>query len=202
MLAEVSELERDELSRGGRHEHLAGMTCRGYAGRAVDIGTDIALVSEKGCPRVQTHTYLNGAGGKRLGHLFRCGDCARRGRECEEEGIALRVDFDAVVTGASFSDQAAMPGECLRIALGAELVEQPRRTRDVGEEEGDRSGREITPHRRHHASKQAVRVADTVLTVSGYECRRSLSSTLSTILRSARRAMPTERFVHCVRPGT
>ncbi len=157
MLAEVGELDLNELSRGGRYEHLAGMARRGYAGGAMDVPTDVALVSEKRCPRVQTHTYLNGAGGKRPSQLCRRGECARRGREGEEKGIALRVDFDAVVASASISYQAAMLGECFRIALGAEFLEQPRRALDVGEEKGDRSGGEITPHRRHHASKQDAR---------------------------------------------
>jgi hypothetical protein len=130
------------------------MTRRAYAGRAMDVPADVALVSEKRCPRVQTDTYLNGAGRKCLGHLSRCGECSRRGRECEEEGITLRVDFDAVIAGTGLSYQAAMLGKRFRIARGAELLEQPCRALDVGKEEGDRSGREITPHRRHHASSK------------------------------------------------
>ncbi len=78
LLAEVAEFELDELSRGGRYEHLARMTRGAYASRAMDVPADVALVSEKRCPRVQAHTYLNRAGGKRLSHLSRCGECARR----------------------------------------------------------------------------------------------------------------------------
>jgi hypothetical protein len=103
VLAEVDQLELDELSRGGRYQYLAAMTRRADAGRAMDIVADVALVSEKGCPRVQTHPHLNRAEGECVGHLSRCEDCVRRGPEGEEEGIALRVDLHAVVAGAGLS---------------------------------------------------------------------------------------------------
>ena len=63
-----------------------------------------------------------------------------RRREGEEEGVALRVDLDAAVASARLADDAAVLGERLRVGLGAELVQQPRRALDVGEEEGDGAG--------------------------------------------------------------
>ena len=48
--------------------------------------------------------------------------------------------------GASLADHPAMLGERLRVRLGAQLVQEPRRALDVGEEEGDGAGREIGPH--------------------------------------------------------
>ena len=39
-----------------------------------------------------------------------------------------------------------MLGERLGVGVRAELVEQPRRALDVGEEERDRAGREIRAH--------------------------------------------------------
>ena len=69
-----------------------------------------------------------------------------RGREGEEEGVALRVDLDAALGGAGLPDHAPVLGERLRVPLGAELVQQPRRALDVGEEEGDGAGREVVSH--------------------------------------------------------
>ena len=45
-------------------------------------------------------------------------------REGVEEGIALGVHFHTVVGGAGLADQATVLGQCLRIALGSELVQQ------------------------------------------------------------------------------
>ena len=39
-------------------------------------------------------------------------------------------------------------GECVRVGLRAELVEQPRRPFDVGEEEGDGARWELGSHAR------------------------------------------------------
>ena len=44
------------------------------------------------------------------------------------------------------AQNASVLGEDVAVALGAELVQQLRRTLDVGEEEGDGAGREIGPH--------------------------------------------------------
>jgi hypothetical protein len=122
------------------------MTRRADASRAMDVSADVALIGEKRCASVQTHTHLNAAGGKCFGHLSRRGECARRGGEGEKEGIALRVHLDTVVAGARLSYQAAMLGQCLRVTLGAELLEQPRRALNVGEEEGDGARREVVSH--------------------------------------------------------
>ena len=71
---------------------------------------------------------------------------ARRRREGEEEGVALRIDLDAALGGACLTDHSAVLGERLCVALGAELVQQPRRALDVREEEGDGAGREVVSH--------------------------------------------------------
>src|SRR5262249_47322854 len=60
--------------------------------------------------------------------------------EREEERIALRVHLDAAVAPARVAHDLAMPGEHIRVVLGAELVQQAGRPLDVGEEEGDGAG--------------------------------------------------------------
>jgi hypothetical protein len=81
-----------------------------------------------------------GSGSERVGGL----------PEGNEESIPLRVDLDPAVAEERISQRPAMLGQhlCIRVA---ELVEQPRRALDVGEEEGDRPGRELT-HNRNDAT--------------------------------------------------
>ena len=71
---------------------------------------------------------------------------SRRGREGDEEGVSLRVDLDPAVRCERLAQNAAMLGERLRVVLRAQLVQQPRRALDVGEEEGDGAGGEVVPH--------------------------------------------------------
>ena len=75
---------------------------------------------------------------------------AGRGREGDEERVALRVDLDAAVRREGGAQDAPVLGERLRVALGAERVQQPRRALDVGEEERDgavRAARQRTASR-------------------------------------------------------
>lgn len=39
-----------------------------------------------------------------------------------------------------------MRGKCLRVGLSSELVQELRRTLDVGEEEGESAGRKLVMH--------------------------------------------------------
>ena len=75
--------------------------------------------------------------------LARGFECARRGREGDEEGVALRVDLDAAVSLERVAQDAAVLGQRVRVALRAELVEKPRRALDVGEEKGDGAARKL-----------------------------------------------------------
>jgi hypothetical protein len=55
----------------------------------------------------------------------------------------LRVDFDTSMTNEDVPKSRAMLPECPRIELLPELVEQPCRALDVGEEKRQGPGREI-----------------------------------------------------------
>ena len=90
--------------------------------------------------------HLDRAGGELARHLFRGRERARGGREGHEERVALGVDLDAVVTGASLADHAPVLGERIGIRLCAKLVQKPRRALDVGEEERDGAGGEVARH--------------------------------------------------------
>ena len=115
---------------------------------ADDVEADVALVAERRLAGVQAHAHANlGAarpcvGGERPLALDGRAHRVARARERVEERIALRVDL--VPAGALRRSRAAGAGDrpttCAVVV--AELLQQPRRALDVGEQEGDGAARE------------------------------------------------------------
>ena len=58
--------------------------------------------------------------------------------------FTLGIDLDSVLPRAGIAHDEAVLQERLGVALGADLVEQPRRAVDVGEQKGDSARRKIT----------------------------------------------------------
>ena len=96
---------------------------------------------------MQADTHLDPPGHESLGHLLRCSERPRRFGESEEEGVPLRVHLDSFVCPAGRSHDPSMHRERLFVRLVPDLLEQPGRALDVGEEESDGAGREVVPHR-------------------------------------------------------
>ena len=116
------------------------------AGRTVHVAADVALLGQERRTRVQANPHSDRAQGEALGEgRSRC-DRARSRREGEEKGVSLGVDLDPAFSSACRPDHAAALGEGLCVGLGAQLVQQPGRALHVGEEEGDRAGREVVSH--------------------------------------------------------
>jgi hypothetical protein len=90
---------------------------------------------------MDAHPNPDGAGLERPLRLRRCGDGSGRPWEGDEERVALRIHFDAVVPYKSLAQQAPVLGKELGIAVPV-LLKEPRRPFDVGEEERDRAGRQ------------------------------------------------------------
>jgi hypothetical protein len=101
---------------------------------------------------VDPHPYADPAVCKRLLGFPGGGNCSRRRGERDEERVALRIDLDPVVAGERITNRTAMVAERVGVAVGTQLVQEPRRALDVGEQERDRSGRELAGH----AAIQAV----------------------------------------------
>ena len=89
---------------------------------------------------------LIGPGGERVRDRLGGSHSSRSGWERHEEGVPLRVYFDAALGGARLANNAAMLGERVRICLRAKLVQKARRSLNVREEEGDGACREIGSH--------------------------------------------------------
>jgi hypothetical protein len=64
----------------------------------------------------------------------------------EEERVPLGIDLDAAMCRSGFADHAAVLGESLGVPFRTKLVQQPRRTLHIGEEEGDGAAGEIVSH--------------------------------------------------------
>ena len=83
---------------------------------------------------------------ERVGYRLRSGYRFLCRREGEKEGVPLRVHFDAVLRSARLPNDPSVRDKLLRVRLCAEIVQEPRRSLDIGEEEGDGAGREIASH--------------------------------------------------------
>ena len=73
-------------------------------------------------------------------------DSVRGSRNRGEERVALRVHFDSRVPAKTTANHLSVGGEQLRVRV-AVLPEQPRRARDVGEEERHRAPRQLAHER-------------------------------------------------------
>jgi hypothetical protein len=118
------------------------MADRGDPRGPVDVDPDVALVRDQGLAGVEADPDADGAirepGLRVAGGRQGVGSPSER----DEEGVALGVDLYAVVPLEGVAQHAPVLGERLRVGV-AELVHQPRRALDVGEEEGDGAGREL-----------------------------------------------------------
>ena len=146
VLAEIGERRSSTSAAGRAARGRPARRARRRRRRAAKwtSSPDVALVGDERRPRVQADAHADRARSERLGRVARGRERARRGREGEEEGVALRVDLDPAVSprtrrgsarrcSASASAYASAPSSCSSL----------RRALDVREEEGDGAGREV-----------------------------------------------------------
>jgi hypothetical protein len=153
MCAEVAQLagravEKDELARALGDQRLSAVSRRRDARAAMNIDAHVVVVGDQGLARVHAHPHANGGAVRpRMAHervlrLGRCRDGVARIVEGDEEAIALRIHLNAPVSRERFPQKPPVVTEHVRVPV-AELVEQPCRPLDVGEEEGDSAGRKL-----------------------------------------------------------
>jgi hypothetical protein len=116
--------------------------------RAMDVDPNVVRVHDQRLAGVDAHAdaYRDAVRpavlGERLLNLGGGGDGIASVGERDEEAVALRVDDAAAVLVARLAHEPPVPGQNLCVAV-TELVQQARRALDVGEEKGDRAGREF-----------------------------------------------------------
>ena len=130
---------------------LGVIGCGWIAGRharaAVHVEANVAVADPGAAAGEDAHADadLSPAGPAVLGEraLRPCGrtDGVAGSGEGDEEGIALRVDFVASRLGDRLAQQPVVVGQHLGVTRLSELVQEPRRALDVGEEKGDGSAR-------------------------------------------------------------
>ncbi len=142
----------DQRARRLREEDLAAVARRADPSRADDIEPEVPLLADRGLTGVQPHPHPHGGAVGPLVCLERAlgRDGGANGiagaSERVEERVALRVDLRAAVRGERLADDPPVIARHVGVRV-PELLEQPGRALDVGEHEGDGSGRQ----RRHGA---------------------------------------------------
>ena len=140
----------DQAAGGAGDDHLAAVGRPGDPGRPVDVDADVVVPAQHPLAGVQAHPHPHreplrpGVGGQAPLGRHRGPDRRHRAREGGEERVALGADLDPVPV----PDGPAQDGRVLvpdRRVASAQLLEQPGRALDVGEQEGDGPGRQ----RRH-----------------------------------------------------
>ena len=155
VFAEVAQaLAPDQRCGRGRDEDLPTVPGRCDAGCSVDVRSDVALVGDVRCPGVDPHAHADRSGRKHLLSFGSGGNCGRRCGERDEERVALRIHFDPVVANERLTQGAAMLRQRVCVGIGTQLLQEPRRALDVGEDKSDGSGRKLA----RHAAIQSRRV--------------------------------------------
>ncbi len=134
----------EQRARRLREQDLAAVARRADARRANDVEAEVALVADGRLAGVQAHAHPH-LGPLRPGvraesplSRNRAGDRLRCAREGVEERVALRVDLRAALRAQVLAEEPAVLADDFAVVV-AELLEQPRRALDVGEEERDRA---------------------------------------------------------------
>jgi len=144
--SEVPRGQIDESPRRLREQHLAAVPDGRDAGGAVDVDPDVAFRGQVRLARMEPHPDLDRAAGQRPLGVYGRPDGVGGPSEGDEEGIALGIDLDPAVSGDGPADDPTMLRQSLVVGV-AEIAQQPRRTLDVGEQEGDHTGRQQADHR-------------------------------------------------------
>ena len=150
-LAEIDDARslRQVVSEQGprrlREQDLAAVSRGADPGRADDVETEVTLVADRGLSGVQAHPHLHRHSlGPRVRRQLALGADRRPHRipcsgERVEECVALRIDLRPAVRSEGLADDLPVVSCHVRVCV-TELLQEPRRSLDVGEDERDCSG--------------------------------------------------------------
>jgi hypothetical protein len=132
---------------GVREQNLAAMRRNANAGRPMNVHPNVAALRDVGLAGVKPNADPHGrtVGPWMPQDALLCCDRRHQGlsrpREGSKDRIPLRVDLLAALFLNGRADKSAALRQDVRIGI-TQLLEQTRRPLDVGEEEGDRPGRQ------------------------------------------------------------
>jgi len=161
--AVLTEFEHAFREIGGEPRRLGKQHLPTVAGCAdprteMDVLPDVALRFDMGRARVDPDPDVDRTGLKSFAAFVSRDDRPACVWKREEERVTLCVDLDATVANEGVSQYPPVVGECLRVCLGPELVQQLRRALDVGEHEGDGPDRKILPHSPPSCTSEDARI--------------------------------------------
>jgi hypothetical protein len=143
VLPQIAHLGVDQVACRLRQHNLPTVSGGTDPRSSVHVQPDVALVDDVRFAGVEAHANTDWAAQRSLSFLGSSEGIVRL-RENDEEGVPLRVHFDAGVARERLAQHTAVLGERLDVVV-AELVQQPRRALDVGEEKRDGATRKL-PH--------------------------------------------------------
>src|SRR6266511_3806113 len=109
----------------------------------MQLAPSVALAGQARVARMDAHPHPDRTRSEHLLALRRRHQRLARLWEGVEEGVSLRIDLDAAAGREGLPQESAVLGERLDVALLPELLDQPGRALDVGEEESDGAAREL-----------------------------------------------------------
>jgi hypothetical protein len=112
----------------------------------MDVDSDVTLVGHVWPTCVKAHANAGRASCERVADALSSLKRGGRRGECNEEGVSLRIHFDATPLGERHPQHPSMLRQRLGVRLPAQLMQELGRALNVGEEQCDRSRREIAPH--------------------------------------------------------
>ena len=151
MHAQIADVRVDERTGRLRQQHLAAVADSGDPRALVHVEADVPLLRQARLARMQPHPNADRPVGQRPLAVGGRGDGVRGAAEGDEERVTLRVDLDAFVVGKGGAESPPMLVERLRVIV-AELVQQPSRPLDVGEQQRHDTSREIAHHPHDHGA--------------------------------------------------
>ena len=121
---------------------------------SVDVRSYVALGGHVRRSGVDSHAHADWSSLEHLLRFSRGGNGAGCGWKGDEERIALRIHLDAVVSSERLAKRPTVLHQRLCVVGGAQLLQEPRRTLDIGEEKRDGSGGKVAGHRPIQAPPQ------------------------------------------------
>src|SRR5690349_6281790 len=158
MLAELGRLGLDERTRRPRKQDLTTVPSRGDPRCKMYVLADVPLGCEMARAGVEAHADANRAAREGCLTRCRCEDRRSGGRERDEEGVALVVDFDTIFGRECFTKHTTMIAEQLGVALGPNLMQQLRRGFDIREEQRHLAVRQVSAHAADDAAGERRRI--------------------------------------------
>ncbi len=167
-----------ECAAGSRHQYLPAVPSGAHSRGDVQGHAVVALAHPPDVAGVHGHAHPHETtlGPRMCGQValsvVGCGDRVGRRGEDGEDGVPLRLEHRAVMVGDGVLQDAPMGLDQVVVA-GTPRLEQPRRSLNVGEQEGDGAAREVHVSPRATTARAGCCPGPAARSPTRSACRRS-----------------------------